>query len=165
MGARISRRLILTSLLVALALAVAGTASAFWRGSGNGSGSGATGTIVAVTLSPGTPTATLYPGGLTNVVLAMSNPNASPVRLGSLALDTSQGTGGFAVDAGHPGCAVSTLSFTTQTNGDAGWTVPAKVGAVDGTLSVTLANALAMGVGAANACQGASFTVYVAAGP
>ena len=32
-------------------------------------------------------------------------------------------------------------------------------------LSVTLTNALSMTTAAANACQGASFTVYLAAGP
>ena len=165
MGMRMSGRLVLTSLVVVLALAGAGTANAFWRGSGTGAGSGTTGTTVPVTLSPGSPTATLYPGGLTNVVLTVTNPNPYSVRIGSLALDTGQGTGGFAVDAGHAGCAVSTLSFTTQTNSGAGWTVAGKVGAVDGTLSVTLPNALAMGTNAANACQGATYTVYVAAGP
>jgi hypothetical protein len=165
MSPRILRRMLLASLLGILALAVGGAAYAYWSGSGSGAGSGATGTTVAVTLSPGTPTATLYPGGQANVVLTVSNPNTSQVRIGSLALDTGQGTLGFAVDAGHSGCAVSTLSFTTNTNGGAGWTVPAKVGAVDGTLSVTLTNALAMGVSAANACQGASSTVYLAAGP
>jgi hypothetical protein len=107
----------------------------------------------------------LFPGGVTNVVLTVSNPNPYSVRIGSLALDTGQGTGGFAVDAGHAGCAVSTLTFTTQTNGGAGWTVTGRLGAVDGTLSVNLPNALAMGSGAANACQGASYTVYLAAGP
>jgi hypothetical protein len=160
-----SGRLLLTSLVVAVALGGAGVASGLWRGSGTGAGSGTTGTTVPVTLSPGSPTATLYPGGLTDVVLTVTNPNPYPLRIGSLALDTGQGTGGFAADAGHAGCAVSTLSFTTQTNGGAGWTVPGKVGAVDGTVSVTLANALAMGPGAANACQGASYTVYIAAGP
>lgn len=161
---RLTRRMLLVCLVVVPALA-GGAASAVWTGSGGGAGSGTTGTTVAVTLSPGTPTASLYPGGQGNVVLSVSNPNASPVRIGSLALDNSQGTGGFAVDAGHSGCAVGTLSFTTQTNGGAGWTVPAKVGAVDGTLPVTLTNALTMGVGAANACQGASTTVYLVAGP
>jgi hypothetical protein len=161
----VPRRLVLTSLVAVIAVSVGGVAYASWTGSGSGTGSGATGTTVALTLSPGTPAATLYPGGQTDVVLIMSNPNASPVHVGSLALDTAQGTGGFAVDAGHSGCAVSALSFTTQSNGGAGWTVPAKVGAVNGTLLVTLTNALAMGVGAANACQGASSTVYVAAGP
>lgn len=165
MGRRTPRRMLLTSLLVVLAVAIGGgVANAFWSGSGSGTGSGATGTTVAVTLSPGAPAAALYPGGQADVVLTVSNPNESPVFIGSLALDAGQGTGGFAVDAGHPGCALGTLSFITQTNGGAGWTVPAKVGAVNGTLPITLTNALSMGVGAANACQGASFTVYVAAG-
>jgi hypothetical protein len=158
-------RMLAVSLLAILALPVGGTAFAYWSQSGSGAGSGTTGTTVAVTLSPGTPAPGLYPGGTANVELTVSNPNASAVRIGSLLLDTGQGTGGFAVDSGHSGCVVSTLSLTTQTNGGAGWTVPAKVGAVNGTLSVTLTNALAMGVDAANACQGASFTVYLAAGP
>jgi hypothetical protein len=165
MSSRTSSRLVLTSVLVVLALAGAGAADAFWRGSGTGAGSGTAGTTVPVTLSPGSPTATLFPGGLTDVVLTVTNPNLFPVRIGSLALDTGQGTGGFAVDAGHAGCALSTLNFTAQINGGAGWTVPGRVGAVVGTVSVTLANALAMGTGAANACQGASYTVYLAAGP
>jgi hypothetical protein len=165
MGARMSRRMLLTSLVVGLALAGGGVASAVWGGSGNGFGSAAIGTTVAVTLSPGTPAATLFPGGQADVLLTVSNPNLSAVHIGSLALDTLHGTGGFAVDAGHSTCAVAALSFATQTNGGAGWTVPAKVGAVNGTLPITLTNALSMGLGAANACQGASSTVYLAAGP
>jgi len=165
MSPRTTRRMLLTSLFVALAVLIGGAANAYWSGSGGGAGSGTAGTTVAVTLSPGTPAADLFPGGAANVVLTVSNPNLFPVRIGSLALDTGHGTGGFAVDAGHSGCAPLALSFTTQTNGGAGWTVQAKVGAVNGTLSVTLKNALAMGVGAANACQGASSTVYLAAGP
>jgi len=162
---RIARRMLQALLLVILALPAGGAAFGYWTGSGSGAGSATTETVVAVTLSPGTPAATLYPGGQANVVLSVSNPNTSPVHIGSLTLDTSQGTLGFAVDAGHPGCAVSTLGFTTQSNGGAGWTVPGKVGAVEGTLAITLTNALAMGVSAANACQGATSTVYLAAGP
>lgn len=163
MSRHLSRRLLVASLLAILALPGGGTAFAYWRASGSGAGSATAGTNVAVTLSPGTPTATLYPGGQADVLLTVSNPNASPVRIGSLALDTGQGTSGYAVDAGHSGCAVATLSYTTQTNGGAGWTVPGKVGAVDGTLAITLTNALAMGAAAANACQGATSTVYLAA--
>lgn len=158
-------RILTVSLLAILALPIGGAAYATWSGSGSGTGSATTGTTVAVTLSPGTPAASLHPGGTANVELDVSNPNASSVRIGSLSLDTGQGTLGFGVDGGHSGCAVSTLSFTTQTNGGAGWVVPAKVGAVNGTLSVTLTNALAMGVGATNLCQGASFATYLAAGP
>jgi hypothetical protein len=153
------------SLLGILALPVGHTAYATWGGSGSGTGSAATGSTTALTLSPGTPSSSLRPGGGANVVLSVSNPNTSSVRIGSLSRDTSQGTGGFAVDAGHSVCGVLTLTFTTQTNGGAGWNVPAKVGAVNGTLSITLTNALAMGVAAANACQNASFTTYLAAGP
>lgn len=160
MRPRMPRRMPLAVLLVILALPVGGAAFAYWSGSGSGAGSATSGTTVAVTLSPVTSVAALYPGGQTDVVLAVSNPNASPVHIGSLELDTGQGTLGFAVDADHSGCATSTLSFTTQTNLGAGWTVPA-----NDTLSVTLTNALVMGVGAANACQGATTTVYLAAGP
>jgi hypothetical protein len=161
-----AKRMLVTSLLILLAVPIGGAANAYWGGSGSGAGSGTSGTALAVSLSPGTPGADLYPGGQANVVLSVSNPNASPVHIGSLTLDTSLGLGtGFAVDPGHSGCAVSTLGFTNQTNASAGWAIPAKVGAVNGTLSITLTNALAMGVGAANACQGAVITVYLAAGP
>jgi F0F1-type ATP synthase assembly protein I len=165
MRKRAAKRMLLTSLLVVLAVPVGGAANAYWRGSGIGGGSETTGTAVAVTLSPVTSTAALYPGGWANVALTVSNPNASPVHIGSLALDPGQGASGFAVDASHSGCATSALSFTTQTNVGSGWTIPAKVDSVNGTLSVTLPNALGMGIDAANACQGASFTVYLAAGP
>lgn len=165
MSGQMSRRLFLTWLLVILALLAGGAAFAYWSGSGSGAGSATAGTNVAVTLSPGAPSADLRPGGAANVLLSVANPNTSPVSIGSLALDTGQGTGGFAVDGAHSGCDVSTLSFTTQTNGGAGWTVPAKVGAVDGTLAITLASALAMHASSADACQGATFTVYLAAGP
>ena len=56
---------------------------------------------------------------------------------------------------------MSALGFTTQTDG---WVVAARSGGVDGTLSVTLPNALAMAPNAASACQGATFTVYLVAG-
>jgi hypothetical protein len=117
-----------------------------------------------VTLGPGSPADGLRPSGQASVALVVSNPNASIVHIGRLALDTSQGTGGFAVDAGHAGCVLSTLTFTTQTNGGAGWDVPARVGAVNGTLGISLSDALAMGANASNACQGATFTVYLVAG-
>jgi len=151
--------------LVVVVAAVAGPAGAFWHTSGAGSGSAVTGTVVAVTLSPGTSSAALNPGGQAGVALTVSNPNISPVLIGSLGLDTSQGIGGYAVDAGHASCSVATLSFSTQTNGGTGWTVPAKVGAAAGTLPVSLPTALTMDAAAANACQGAAFTVYLAAGP
>lgn len=152
-------------LLAVLTIPSGGAVYAIWNGAGGtGAGSGAAGTAAAVTLTPGTPAATLRPGGQAAVVLTAANANPFAVQIGSLALDVSRGTGGFAVDAGHSGCVLSTLSFASQTNGGAGWTVPARVGAVDGTVAITVANAVAMGLDAANACQGASATVYLVAG-
>jgi hypothetical protein len=148
---------------VLLSEVLIGGAFAYWQGSGGGSGSGSTAATVAVTLSPGSPTATLYPGGQAAVVLTASNPNPSPVHIGALALDTTLGAAGFAVDTDHSGCALSAMSFSTQTNAGSGWVVPATSGAVTGTLAITLANALSMHVDATNACQGGVFTVYLVA--
>lgn len=157
---RIPRQLVLASLSVILTLTAGGVVYAYTGASGGGFGTATTATTEAVTLGPGTPTGDLFPGGQAAVVLSVSNPNASNVRVGSLALDPGQGAGGYSVDGGHSGCDLSTLSFTAQTNGGAGWTVPGS-----GSLPITLTNALGMGLGAASACQNATFTVYLAAGP
>lgn len=146
----------LALLVAAVTLLAAGVAAAYWSITGGGSATAATGSTSALTLTPAAPTAELFPGGQASVVLTVTNPNPGPVRVGSLALDTSQGTGGFAVDGGHSGCGLAPLSFVTQTNGGAGWTVPGS-----GMLSVTLTNALSLGTGADNACQGATFSVYL----
>jgi hypothetical protein len=152
-------------LLIMSFSALAGIAAAVWTAVGSGKGSGATGTTAAVTLSPATPVAALYPAGQTDVMLTITNSNSAIVRIGSLASDPARGTNGFAVDAGHLSCVLSTLSFTTQTNGTTGWTVPAKTDSVNGTLAVTLPSALAMSPSAVSACQGAVFTVYLIAQP
>jgi len=161
----LSLRVVAVTTVALLAIAFAGSASAYWRATGSGPGSSGTGTTLAITLSPASPSVQLYPGGQANVTLTISNPNPLSVRVGSLARDLSQGTSGFAVDAGHSVCGTSALSFATQTNGGSGWTVPARVAGVDGSLAVTLVNALAMDSGAANSCQAATFTVYLIAGP
>jgi hypothetical protein len=135
-------------------------ASAYWSGAGAGSGTAGTATgTLTLSLTPGTPTAQLYPGSTAAVVLTIANPDQATLHVSSLALDTGQGAGGFAVDGPHAGCALDTLSFSTQTNGGAGWTVPG-----GGSLPVTLPGALAMGTTATDACQGATFSVYLSAG-
>jgi hypothetical protein len=159
------RRGTLVAVAVAVTVGVGGAASAVWTASGGGTGGADAGALQPITLSSGTPAAPLFPGGQTSVDLTVTNPNDANAKIGSIALDTSQGSGGFAVDAGHAGCTLSTLSFTTQTNGGAGWVLPPRVGAVDGTLAISLSNALSMSTSAANACQGATFTIYLVAGP
>ena len=166
--ASLVRNAFLGLLLVIMTLsALGGIAAAVWSAVGAGSGSASTSATVAVTLTPATPTTLVSPGGpAAAVVLAVSNSNAATVRIGTLSLDTARGAGGFAVDALHPNCLLTALTFTSpQTNAGAGWTVPGKTGSVNGTLTVTLASSLSMSVAAANACQGAFFTVYLAAAP
>lgn len=156
--ARVQGRRIMVVAAVA-ALAVTGAAAAHWTGSGGGAGAASSGATQPVTLSPATPVAQLYPGGRSSVRLTVTNPNPAPVRVDALGLDATQGTGGFAVDAGHAQCGLSSLSITTDTNGGAGWTIPG-----GGAVTLTLADALAMHPSAANACQGATFTVHLRVG-
>lgn len=156
-----------SALVMTTMLGVAGTASALWFASGAGYGTGTTaGTSSALVLTPGaSPSGALYPGGTADVVLTISNPNTAAVHFAALALDPDQGAGGYAVDPGHSACTLSAVAFSTQSNGGAGWAVPGKAGTVDGTLAVTLVNALAMSADAVSACQGASFTVFLEAQP
>jgi hypothetical protein len=162
--ARRRRLVVFIAALSILALPAGGVAYAYWKGTGTGAGNGIAGTTVALTLSAGTPAASLFPGGQTSLVLTATNSNDFSIHVNSLSLNAGQGTGGFAVDGAHSGCSVAALGFTTQTNGGAGWDVPARVGVVNGTLAVTLTNSLSMTAAAADACQGATFTVYLAAG-
>jgi hypothetical protein len=154
------RRPLVTALAALVVVGSIGVAGAYWRATGTSTGSATTGTTQAVTLSPGTASAQIRPGGTADVVLTASNPNPRSVRVESLRLDTSQGSGGFAVDGAHAACGVASLSFTTQTNGGAGWDLPGS-----GASGVTLSNSLAMAADAANACQGARFTVFLKTGP
>jgi hypothetical protein len=148
-----------------VSLLAATGALAYFTSTGNGNGSGSTSSAQPVTLSAGVPSTQLYPGGTADVAVTISNPNSFRVHIGSLALATGQGSAGFAVDSGHSGCSTSALSFTSQSNGGTGWFVSPKVGSVNGSLTVDLSNALTMTAGAANACQGATFTVYLTANP
>ena len=100
--------------VVAIAAAVlAGGAAAFWLVLGNGSTGSQAGTASAVTLTPATTSTPLFPGGTADVAVSIVNGNPSRIFVGSLLLDTGQGTNGFAVDAGHSGCNLAALGYTT----------------------------------------------------
>jgi hypothetical protein len=157
------RRLGLLAVPSIAALLLCAGAVAYWSAPGAGSATGTLADQQPLALSAGTPTALLYPGASADVAVTITNPNTSAVHLSALALDTSQGSGGFAVDAAHSGCELAALNFTTQSNSSAGWTVPARVGSSEGSLSLDLAGALSMSAAAANACQGASFTIFLKA--
>jgi hypothetical protein len=151
------------SIVVVVAIAagvLAGTAVAFLTSSGNGAGGAAAGNAAAASLSPGTTTAALVPGGSADVGVSIVNGNPSRIFVGSLSLDAAQGTNGFAVDGTHSACNLGSLSFTTQTNGGAGWFVPG-----NSTSVLDLGGAVSLSTAAVSACQGAQVTVYLQAGP
>ena len=153
-------RVLAIAACVILLGAAAGTAVAFWRGTGTGNGAGAVGTTAAITLTAGTASADLYPGGTATVSTTANNTNGASVRIGSLTLDTTRGTNGFAVDAAHGTCPASTFGFVTQSNGGTGWTIPG-----NGSLATSMAGSLTMASTAVNACQGVKVTVYLKAQP
>ena len=147
---------------IAIAIAVAAAAIAYWRGSGNGEAKTVLLNLQSITLQPGSQTAQLYPGGNSSVSVVLSNPNSIFVNVGSIVLDPGA-TQPFAVDSSHSGCGLSTLSFVAQDNDGAGWLIPPRAGSTDGSLAIDMPAAMKMSVAAANACQGASFTVRLKA--
>lgn len=149
-------RVLVVAAIVLAAVSTSSAAYAYWTASGSGGGSASTAAGQNLTISPGTATSSLAPGGNGGITLTIANSNPSTAHINSLSLDTSQGSSGFAVDSGHSACttALAALSYVTQS---AGYDVSA-----NGTLTLTLpASALSMGSNAANVCQGATFTVYL----
>lgn len=153
------RRAVVAVMAVAAA-GLAGGAAAYWLVMGNGSTGTQAGTVSAVSLSPATTSTLLLPGGTADVAVSIDNGNPGRVFVGSLLLDTGQGTNGFAVDGGHSGCNLAALGYTTQSNGGAGWFV-----AGSSTLPLDLAGAVSLTTAAVSACQGAQITVYLKVGP
>jgi hypothetical protein len=159
-GRRTGKRGLALVAVIATLVAAVG-ALAYFSGSGFGFASAVVGATSPVTISPGTATTGLYPGGSADVAVSISNPNSTAVHLSSLVLDTSQGTGGFAVDGTDPGCNLGSLSFNgPQTDSGGDFVVPA-----NGTLARDLSGAVSMDVTAVNACQGLTFKVFLKAGP
>jgi hypothetical protein len=151
------RKLALVAVLVTAATAI-GVALAAWTTGGSGSGQAQAGSATSMTISAGTPSSSLYPTGSADVAATITNPNPYNVHVSSIALGT------VTVDAGHSSCNLGSVSVTSpQDNSGSGWDVPAKAGAVDGSLDVDLTNAISMSNAANDSCQGATFTVALTA--
>lgn len=161
---RMTRRRWLAALGLVVILAGAGGAAAYWAGIGHGTAETALQDPKDLLLTPGTLSALLYPGDDASVETVATNPNPYSVKIGALALDTGAGTGGFEADAEHGGCiGQADVAFQPQDNDGLGWLVPPRAGTTDGTLPIDMPHALTMGLHAANACQGAVFTVHLIA--
>ncbi len=156
---RVRRRTAIIVVVIAAGV-LAGGAAAFWIAFGSGTTNSQAGTVVPVTLNPGSTITPLYPAGTADVGVSIVNTNPGAIFVPSLLLDASQGSSGFAVDGGHSGCNLAALSYTTQTNGGAGWTVSGNF-----TATLDLTGAVALSTAAVSACQGAQVTIYLKVGP
>jgi hypothetical protein len=146
------------AIAVVALLVVGSLAYAAWTVNGTGTGAASATSAVNLSLAPGSPSDALFPGASADVATTISNSNPFPVHVTAIALDSGQGSAGFAVDGGHSGCNINTLSFAAQTNGGSGWDIPA-----NDSIDVDASDAIAMGAGANDSCQGAAFTVYLTA--
>ena len=153
------KRLVRIAVTAVVGLSIAGAAAyAAWSVNGSGSGSASAATAQGLTLTAGSASGVLYPGATADVDTTAANSNPFPVHVTSLALDTTQGQSGFGVDAGHSGCNLSSLSFTTATNGGSGWDI-----AANGSIDIDASGSISMDSSANDSCQGATFTVYLTA--
>jgi hypothetical protein len=159
MRGRVRRRTAIVIVAIA-GLVLAGGAAAFWLAFGSGTTGSQAGTVSPITITPATTITPLFPGGTADVGVSLVNSNPTRIFVGSLALDASQGTNGFSVDGGHSGCNLAALSYTTQTNGGAGWFVPAS-----STRTLDLTGAAALSTAAVSACQGAQVSIFLKVGP
>ena len=156
MGSKKTRAVIILALVIAGS--VIGVAIAAWTAGGSGSGQASAGTAASLTISAGAPSTNLYPTASADVAAVVSNPNPYPVHVDSVSL------GAVTVDGGHSACNTASVTITSpQTNGGAGWSVPAKSGVVNGSLNLDLANAISMSNAANDSCQGATFSVALTA--
>ena len=146
-----------------LALAVAGLA--YFAATGRGNGSANLVEVQSLAVSPASPAGSaLYPGGSSDVSATVHNSNSFTVHVHAFALDTGEPSDGITNDApgctsgGNTGSSASSVTFTGPvTNGSGDFVFP------PGDTTLTLPNALSMSTTAENACQGATFTVYLQA--
>ncbi len=159
---RLVRVVVPVAAVVSLAAVVG--AVAFFTATGSGFGSATAGSADPVTISAGTPTSFLYPGGQSDVTVTIDNPNDVAVKIPSLGLDTDHPTDHSGLEGDLCTIAQADLTFTasalTLDNGGSGWTVPA-----NDSITIDLADAVEMGTNAANGCQNATFTVYLKVSP
>ena len=158
----VTKRATILSLFLGILLA-SSVAFAWWTASGSGSGYTKAETAAALTTNDvsGTTTAQLHPGGSSDVVLQISNPNSYAVTVTNI-------NGSGAILSGNATCDTAVGAYTGNgvsfANQSGSWVVPAKVGAVNGTLDVTLTNAASMANTATtsnDSCQGKTFSIPV----
>jgi len=149
--------------IVAVAFVAAGLA--YFTATGSGHGTVQVANAQDLTISVASPAGSaLYPGGSADVTATVHNPNSDPVDVHSFDLDLTAPSDGISNDkpgctsGGDTGSSSDSVTFNGPfLNGPSGFAFP------PGDSSLTLTNALSMTTSAENACQGATFTVYLQA--
>lgn len=151
---RIWKPLVATLVFVAVA-AGAGVASAYWSSTGTGSGVATTGDMDPVTIESATAGdvggSLLHPGGQSDVVLKVHNPNAFPVHVVNiLQIEDSD-------ISGHDGigsCDTTGVTYTAPIGGSVA-DIPV------GDSTIVLPDAASMDNSSDSGCQGATFDIPV----
>lgn len=153
-----TRRRLLTLSGSVVALVVGGMVFAAWLVPGTGTGYAKAKQAQALTTDDvgATSTDQLYPGATGDVKVKVNNPNPFPVTVtavdanGAISSDKANCT-----DVGADASKKTGVTFTNQTL-SSGNVVPA-----NGSLTLTLTNAVSMNNQSVNACQGAVFSIPV----
>jgi hypothetical protein len=145
----VGRRRVAIAAALTVSATLVGIAFAAWVAGGTGQGAAKAGAAQPLTVSGGTPTNLLYPGGTGDVAATITNPNPFPVRVTGI-------SGNGAITSDKQGCDSPShgVTFTNQTGT---WDVPR-----NGNLGVVLAGAVTMSTDSPDACQGASFSMPLA---
>jgi hypothetical protein len=151
---RLTRRSLAVALLT-MVLAGAG-AYAYNTAGGSGAGSAPTGTMLPVTITALTGgdvnSSSLVPGGSSDVIVRVDNPNTVPVQVLSI-----EPAGAIYADAAFPGCTTTGVSFNAPSSPV---TPSVTVGAGTRVL-VHLEGAASMDFTSSQGCQGATFHIPV----
>ena len=159
-----SAMVVATFVVATLAFSAAGLG--YFTAPGAGEGSIQVANAKPLTVSAVSPAGSaLYPGGSADVAASVDNPNSFPVHVHAFVLETSAGHAtGITNDksgcssGGDTGSSSSSVTFNGPLRNDG-----ADFVFQPGTTSLTLHDALSMSNSAENACQGATFTVYLQA--
>src|SRR4029453_19022407 len=143
------RRKVVIGIALASVASAAGLAFGEWLASGNGEGYAKSGVAQALTTEFVAPSDTLYPGGKSDLVIRIHNPNPFPVAVHNVMPNGPITSNDPACDAAGHGVTFVGLNVSYLI-------------AANTSQTYTLTDALSMATTSANECQDKSFTVPVA---
>jgi len=143
-----------TAVIMLVGVIVAGIASvawAAWKVTGDATGTARAAEVTALRATA-TPKSSLYPGGRSDIVVRVRNPNEFAVEVQSFASDTD-----VTVDAAHAAAGCQAGNVTVVPTNNLGHRVEPR-----GEHTFTVQDAVHMAAAAPQACQGATFQITLA---